>query len=176
MPHHAGSIRRLYRDPLFDRTLEKLRAKGGFCAIAAAKADDFIGGILGQSNGRDQFRFTRNGEYRIRDCWKVDLGCGYRIVCIQKGERLVLLYIGTHDECFRWIERHRTSEYELDIVPEGAWSEARSQAARVPEGGRRETDADRMAEDYEQNLLERIDDAMLRKIFSGLIERGPGGA
>jgi hypothetical protein len=167
------SIRKVYRDPLFDRTLEDLRSQGGYGAVAASKADEFIGNLLGRRGGRDQFRFTRKGENRIRNCRKVDLGCGYRIVSIQKGERLVLLYIGTHDDCFRWIGRYRTAEYDLDGVPTEAWVDAVprhfvDRAVWIPK-----SEEDRFSEACEKALQDRIDDAMLRKVFSGLTTRGP---
>src|SRR5512135_2479070 len=106
MMDERDSITRIYRDPLFDETLKELRSKGGYAAVAAGKSEVFILNLLGGKGAgdREKFRFTRKGEYRIKNCRKLDLGCGYRIVCIQKGQRLVLLFIGTHDDCFRWIE------------------------------------------------------------------------
>jgi len=169
---HDVSIKSVYRDPLFDRTLEELRSKGGYGAVAAGKADAFLAVLCGGAGAgvRDNFRFTRKGEYRIRNCRKVDLGCGYRIVCIQKDQRLVLLYIGTHDDCFRWIERHRTAEYDLDAVTSDAWI-----PTAEPERTRRRPDAmdadkDRLTEAYEEELMKRIDDGILRKVFAGLAE------
>jgi hypothetical protein len=169
----AYGLRALYRDPLFDRTLAELRSHGGYAAVAADKAEEFIGILTGKNpaEGRARFRFTRKGEYRIKNCRKVDLGCGYRIVCIQKDQRLVLLYLGTHDDCFRWIERHRTAEYDLDSVSESAWIEIggahpveRTSCGLICE-------EDRFAEEYEASVMGQLDDAALRKVFSGLIER-----
>jgi hypothetical protein len=162
------SIEKIHRDPLFDRTLQDLRARGGYCAVAAAKAETFIDLLVGRSGGvsRERFRFTRNGEYRIKNCRKVDLGCGYRIVCIQKDRRLALLYIGTHDDCFRWIERHRTAEYDLNGVDDEAWMDVASVLPQAPWVA----DVDSLSEEYEENLMKRIDDSVLRKVFSGLVD------
>lgn len=173
MPHDTESIKKVFRDPLFERILEELRSKGGYAAVAAGKADAFIAGLYGGAGAgdRDRFRFTRKGEYRIRNCRKVDLGCGYRIVCIQKDQRLVLLYIGTHDDCFRWIERHRTAEYDLDSVAKDAWINVgvgRPAEQTLPT---REGEEERLADAYEASLMDRIDDALLRRIFPGLVHR-----
>jgi hypothetical protein len=167
------SIRKIRRDPLFDRTLEELRAKGGYAAVAAAKADEFIGLVSrnGGISGRDKFRYTRKGEYRIRNCRKVDLGCGYRIVCIQKDHRLVLLFIGTHDDCFRWIDRHRTAEYDLDAIASDAWVPVAVPSVTQQRHDDAVIDEDRFAEEYEEVLLSRVDDALLRQVFSGLVNR-----
>jgi hypothetical protein len=166
-------VRSIYRDPLFDRALSGLREQGGYAAAAAAKAEEFIALLLGRNGcrGREKFRFTRNGEYRIRNCRKVDLACGYRIVCIRKDQRLALLYIGTHDDCFRWIARHRTLEYDLESIAEDAWQAA----GAMPHDRRPSPDAvrqeDRLAEEYEDSLMDRLDDAVLRQVFPGLTER-----
>jgi hypothetical protein len=172
MSHNTESIKQLYRDPLFDHTLEELRSKGGYAAVAAGKADAFIAALRGGAGtgDRDKFRFTRNGEYRIKNCRKVDLGCGYRIVCIQKDQRLVLLYIGTHDDCFRWIERHRTAEYDLEGVAKSAWIDAGGLRPVEPTSRKKVNEGDRFAEEYEASLMGQLDDAVLRKVFSGLVQ------
>jgi hypothetical protein len=173
MSQDTESIRKLYCDPLFDSTLEELRSKGGYAAVAAGKANVFIAVLRGNvaAGERDKFRFTRKGEYRIRNCRKVDLGCGYRIVCIQKDQRLVLLYIGTHDDCFRWIERHRTAEYDMECVAENAWIDVGRVLPAEPTSRRKVSEEDRFAEEYDASLMGQLDDAVLRKVFCGLVER-----
>ncbi len=169
MSDDIGSIRLIYRDALFDRTLGELRAEGGHAAVAADRAEEFLGLLSGSNGscGRQKFRFTRKGEYRIGNCRKVDLGSGFRIVCIQKDRRLVLLYIGTHDDCFRWIDRHRTAEYDLETIADDAWIPVPEKAGHC--GDNTVTDEDRFVEAYEDDLLRRINDALLRKVFVGIV-------
>jgi hypothetical protein len=173
MREDIESIRKVHRTTLFERTLEELRAKGGYAAVAAAKAEEFMQSLSGGAGGkgRDKFRCTRKGEYRIRNCRKVDLGCGYRIVCIHKDQRLVLLYIGTHDDCFRWIERHRKAEYDLDAVDGDTWTPVTVQSEMRQCHDDAVTDEDRFADAYEEALVSRVDDALLRQVFSGLVNR-----
>ena len=78
----------LHRDALFEKCLEGLRARSGEALAAARKIDEFVDLLLrpGRNMNREKFRFTRNGEHRIRNCRKVDLGCGYRIVCVSVAE------------------------------------------------------------------------------------------
>lgn len=171
-PEELASIEKIYRDPLFNRTLSELHAMRGHGAVAAAKAEAFVDLISGRcsAGGRDKFRFTRNGENRIKNCRKVDLGCGYRIVCIHKDRRLVLLYMGTHDDCFRWIERHRTAEYDMDAVEDTAWIHV--QPVRRDDADVFTSAADNgLSEQYEERLMKKIDDSVLRKVFSGLIDQ-----
>jgi hypothetical protein len=173
MPLETEPVKKVYRDPLFNRTLVQLRSKGGYAAVAAAKAEEFIGFLSGKDGGseRHKFRFTRKGEYRIQHCRKVDLGCGYRIVCIQKDQRLVLLYIGTHDDCFRWIERHRTAEYDLDAIAGDTWLPVAVPSVNQQRHDDAVIDEDRFADEYEEVLLSRVNDALLRQVFSGLVNR-----
>lgn len=84
--------------------------------MAARKVDEFISGLVngGNNHVRKKFSFTWNGEYRIKNCKKIDLVGAYRIVLIQKDHYFVLLYVGSHDDCFRWIERNKGLAYEID--------------------------------------------------------------
>ena len=162
----------LYRDPLFERSLEDLRKKGGTALVAAKKAETFIEALMqkGDRGGRGKFRFTRNGEYRIKNCKKIDLGCGYRLVCIKKDQHLVLLYIGTHDDCFRWIERNKGLKYEIDPATDAV----RVVRQDVPDHAHANDiyEEDRMSEEYEESLMSQVDDTVLRKIFPGLCRQG----
>lgn len=165
----------LYRDTLFEKCLEGLRARSGESLAAARKIDEFVDLLLnpGRNMNREKFRFTRNKEARIRHCKKVDLGCGYRLVCIKKDGRLALLYAGTHDECFRWIERNKGMNYDfsaskgIPVCVSGA-----AGGERVPEDVLAEQ---RMLDEHESMLMSRIDDEVLRKIFPGLCQKARAG-
>lgn len=118
--------------------------------------------------GRDNFhevaRLTRKVELRIKKCKKYDLGNGYRLICIRQGYHLILLYIGTHDECTRWLERNKDLQYEIDNSGNVLITK-QCQANR--QSSEEETD---FAEDYEKQFMVRINDKILRKIFSGICQ------
>lgn len=175
-PTDKEQVRYLYREPLFDRSLEDLRKKRGHALQAARKAEAFIELFTGMQEGvgREKFRYTRKGEYRIKDCRKIDLGCGYRLICIQKEERLALLYVGSHDECTRWLHRRRGLEYKpaekAGVLRRINRPPGPANGDNLPQDVLREQ---RMLEEYEAALLSRIDDSMLREIFSGLCGKEP---
>jgi hypothetical protein len=159
----------LYRDPLFDKCLEALRAKGGESLVAARKVDEFIDILLHRDKrgDREKFRFTRKGEARIKNCKKIDLGCGYRIVCIKKDGHLALLYVGTHDECFRWIERNQGMKFDVS-ASNGTVQvvhKKRSMQEDIHEDVIKEQ---KVLEEDESLLMSRISDDVLRKVFHGL--------
>jgi putative component of toxin-antitoxin plasmid stabilization module len=162
----------VHRTQTFDRSLDELRRKGGIASVVAKKADVLISRIMrAEEKGvREQFRLTRNGEYRIKYCRKYDLGSGYRLVFLQRGPYLVLLYAGSHDECFRWIERNKGLSYETEDT---------IHAIQVICNAPRKDDSvlsgvleeESFVDEYETALMSRIDDNILRKIFSGLTKQ-----
>jgi hypothetical protein len=165
----------LYRDPVFDKCLEDLRAKGGGALVVAGKVDEFIDIILrpDRTGDRDKFRFTWNGEARIANCKKVDLGGGYRLVCIKKDGHLALLYVGTHDDCFRWIDRNKGLKYDSSASI-GTIQVVRKTRS-IPEDSQEDVVKEqRVLEEAEAELMSRIDDNVLRKVFQGLCNRTTG--
>jgi len=65
-----GEVFFVHRTAIFDRSLDDLRRKGGTASVAAEKADEVIRLITRteEKGVREQFRFTRKGEYRIKYC------------------------------------------------------------------------------------------------------------
>ena len=167
-----GKILFMHQTPMFDRSLEELRRKGGIASLVAKKADEVMS-LITRTEGqgvRKQFRVTRNGEYRIKYCKKYDLGCGYRLVVLRRGQHLVLLYAGSHDDCFRWIERNKRLNYEIGDTTHAirVICDAPPQDDPVPPDVLEE---ERILAEYDADLMSRIDDNILRKIFSGLIKQ-----
>jgi len=158
----------LYKTPLFERCLDDLRRKGGTASEAAARIDVILSNLLqsAKDSRREKFRYTRNGEYRIKHCKKISLGCGYRLVFLQKDDCCILLYAGSHDDCFRWIERNKGLSYEVNHT---------TREVRVMKDVAEDTDAlpedvleeKQFVERYENNLMKQIDDNVLSRIFSG---------
>lgn len=166
-----GTVTEIQRTALFERCLDDLLKKGGAAGTAAKKAEEFILAVTGEDGQslREKFSFTRHGEARIKNCRKVDLGGGYRIICLFKDGRLVLLYAGSHDDCSRWLMRNRRMNYKFDNA--GKLSTARKfepQKEPVPENPAEDC---QLADWYESELMSKIDDAMLRKVFSGIVNR-----
>ena len=120
---------------------------------------------MNQRDLRKQFRFTRRGEYRIKYCGKYELGCGHRLVFIRRNGHIVFLYVGSHDDCFRWIERNRGLTYEFDSTPPALqiMGAASTKDESISEDGKEDLSGD----EYEEHLMSRIDDRIRSKIFSG---------
>jgi len=162
----------VHRTSLFERCLDDLRKKGGTASFAAKRVGAVIDSFTKQEvrSNRERFRFTRKGEYRINKCRKIALGCGHRLVCIQKDSHLVLLYAGSHDDCFRWIERNKGLEYDIGDMTNAVQVVHATDAYQdnLPEDVLKER---RFVEAYETALMSKIDDDVLFKVFSGLCKR-----
>jgi putative component of toxin-antitoxin plasmid stabilization module len=159
----------IIRDEKFEEILETLRREGGKSAIVARKAEEVIGRIrsLEAYDLAAARRMTRWGEYRIKKCFKYDLADGYRMVCQRQGNVLVLLYVGTHEECFRWIERNKGYQYDFDD-DNGEDAFADEGADDMPPEFFILQEERQWSEAYEEELMKKIDEATLRLIFSGL--------
>lgn len=160
----------IQRTALFERCFAELQRKGGAPGAAAKKAEEFIRAVTGQDGQslREKFSFTRHGEARIRNCRKVNLGGGYRIICLFRDGLLVLLYAGSHDDCSRWLMRNRRMNYE---IKETAHTDPTTRKqAPVQQNDTPVTDDEaQCADEYEAEFMRKIDDAVLRKVFSGLV-------
>lgn len=158
-------IRHVHRDRGFERSLEDLRKRGGTAAAAARKIEEIIGRVPeGGRLGIDGVaKLTRNGEHRIRNCFKYLLGGGYRLICVWRGDHLVLLYAGNHEECHRWIENNKGLTYDTPGEPESDVT-----AGDRTADGQILTVTWTEADEYEARLMSQLDDQLLRKIFCGL--------
>jgi hypothetical protein len=160
----------VYRDSHFDKALLDLKAQGGTAALIAEKAEAMIEDLLkGKRTLRQLGKQTRNGEYRIGQCFKFDMGGGYRMACLRLNEYLVLLYIGSHDDCCRRIEHMKGMKYEISDRSRAVPVVRMEMAAKaIPEDIEEEL---RHVAAYEESLMSRIDDNILRRIFLGFVRK-----
>ena len=89
----------------FERQMIQLRQSGG----PAGKAYQKIGEVrtsveLGVQSAS---RFTRNGETRIKNCSKYELGDGYRLVTIELGEVVVFCFAGGKPDSMKWLDANK---------------------------------------------------------------------
>ena len=157
-------IRFIHSNGRFERRLNDLRRSEKF-AVAAAKADKIIENLIrrGETSVIETGRLSRYGEARIPNCVKYDLGKGYRLVCVKRRDRLFLLYIGTHDDCHKWIEDNR------GFIPDMGQKNIITRAVHNAGLSEKEEAHDSEQEpDYDDLLMARITEKDLRWVFQGL--------
>ncbi len=159
-------LQSIHLAPALTKRLELLQYSGKKAALAAAKAEEIISRL--QSGGELPCQvgiITKHGEQRIRGMMKYDLGSGYRLVTFRQKFRIFLLFVGTHDDCHRWIENNRGFSVDqvkkrcskLIVAAGGTTSDVPEEAAAV-------------AQDKEYDPLLNISERDLRQIFRGLAD------
>lgn len=156
------------------RTLEKqlkaLRRAGKKGEWAARQCENLLELIRHEGLRHEAVycKRTKNGEYRIGNCVKYDLGNGYRMVTIRDGRHLFIPFIGGHDETDQWLDRHRYDTFAPDdrvYLHESIGSDDEQQCRdTICEAYENEIRAD----PYEEELMERVDESLLKTVFQGL--------
>lgn len=155
----------IHRDAKFNKCLDGLRRGGGEAIQAAHRAEEIIEELASRgtsSIGAMQKR-TKHGELRIDKCIKFDLGCAYRLICIRQKYHWFLLYVGTHDDCDRWLNNNRGLQLEqYQNMPD-----APEYPAIQPDTPVSVNPPDRDV-DYDEIALKEIRPRDLRWVFRGL--------
>jgi hypothetical protein len=97
-----------------ERRIEELRQSGKTGKSIAQKADSIIENLKSGASldyTENTGAFTKYGEKRLKGCRKYDFGNGYRLITLQKDMMILVPFIGTHDECDRWLETNNRSKH-----------------------------------------------------------------
>lgn len=175
IPYHfkrgLNGVRYLHISRNIDRYLEILRMRGRQGVLAASQYLQLIECIR-QAQWRSDViscKRTKNGEYRLKNCIKYDLGHGYRLVTVKDGHNLFVTFVGSHDQTDRWIETHRYDCFSEDdslyfsetIDPDEPVTAVHCAESLPPQSSFE-------ADEYEQQLIDKIDEGVLKMVFPGL--------
>ena len=159
----------LYISAKVESRIEALKKAGKAGAALAQKTTRIIESL---TSGAVQHHmdtigsYTKYGEKRIKNCRKYDLGCGYRLITLQRGGKVFIPFLGTHDECQRWLENNS----HLKDVAAGKGKLLKiSHKPRTPASPSYDVSTG-IVEDAQEDLLLEISDKDLRRVFSGLVE------
>lgn len=158
-------IRFVHREKRFEKELESLQKSGEKASAAARKAEGIIV-ILTQRGCPDlkrAGRLTGWGEHRVDGCIKYDLGDGFRMICFKRGDHFYFSYVGTHDDCHRWLNRNRSRHNRVGKREAATTVVEKKKPEKKPFQENREEEWD-----YDEQLMARVDEKVLRKIFGGI--------
>lgn len=155
---------KIYIDPNLYKNFAKLQRSGKKAVQAKDKAEQIITRLRSGETMPDQVgTVTKHGELRIKGAMKYDLGSGYRLITYKHGRCFYLLFIGSHDECHRWIENNREltpGQIEDRCIP------LTLRASAIDPSGEMEPVE---MEEEEWDPLAAVDEQVLRKVFCGLV-------
>lgn len=107
--------------------------------------------------------YTKYGEKRIKRCRKFNFGCGYRLITLHRGLTIFVPFLGSHDECQRWLENNsRLKDFDTGKGRSFRVSDKKS----ISSGPSKDQAESFYDEENEINLNERE----LRTVFCGLVE------
>ena len=155
--------------PRFDTCLKILDRAGGKAVLASERARTIISKLIeeGEQSPFDIGRLTGHGEGRVHNCLKYNLGNGYRLICLLKGNVCTLAYAGSHDDCDRWIRRQHSMVARRKLHRTATVAER-----RVSPHSSKEQSIEEERDDYEASLAERLQETDIMRIFNCLCKRG----
>ncbi len=166
-------IKYLHCSKSLEKQLKILRRSGKKAEWAAGQCEEILARIRADGLLCDSLylKRTKNGEYRISNCVKYDLGNGYRMVTIRDGNHLYVPFIGGHDETSLWLDRHKYDLFSatdpmfisevVQLLPDG-------ESQKEMQG---QSSCENPDDPYEEQLLERLDDGLLKDLFCGLYQK-----
>jgi hypothetical protein len=111
--------------------------------------------------------YTKYGEKRLKNCLKYDLGCGYRLITLKRGNTVFIPFLGSHDECQRWLEKYSPSK--AFHAGKGRVIHIKDQKQSPCENFTNKEHSDLDEDDYD--ILQNVTDNDLRSVFKGLVKR-----
>ncbi len=152
-----------------DFQIEELNKAGKKGKLAATQCQEILEAIRkGQLCGNFLLsKRTTNGEARVDKCIKYDLGNGYRLITIRNKDRLFIPFTGSHDKADLWLEHNRLD----DICKKTRLYTVEEIFCHEQECDSKETTLlpKSSYDEYEEDVLSRVDDDMLRQVFRGLV-------
>jgi hypothetical protein len=155
----------MHRAPQLQKCLDKLLRAGGRAALAAQRTEEIISTLVANAclKPEEVNKHTRHGEARIEKCKKFDLVGGYRLVYIKKEQHYFFLFAGTHDDCDHWLNNHKHLRPSINCVCTTGIKSSVEENKPLAEQRGVEFDLD-----YDEILMQQIDEKMLRRVFRGL--------
>jgi hypothetical protein len=158
-----------------DKQLDALRRSGKKGKFAVNQCESILNTIRFEGVRCDAVlhKRTKNGEQRITNCVKYNLGHGYRLITVRRGDHLFVTFAGHHDRADQWLDQNR----DVDFCPDdpGFESENLCYSDKTLEAQAESYASKNPEEDlYESYLQSQLNDELLRSIFSGLIRSSSG--
>ena len=169
MPRELKMIRYIHSSVTLFKQLAELRRAGKKAELATDKCEALIRDIkqFGCQCDSVTGKRTRNGELRIKNCIKYNLGGGYRLVTIRVDCHLFLCFAGSHDDTDQWIEHHR---YD-DLRPGNSLyrvEERVSPTYAAATNNCEDAILNDLEDGYDAGLMAQLDESQLKSIFKGL--------
>ena len=155
------------------KRLQTLRRAGKLGERAATQCERLLDQMKREGLMAEEvyMKRTKNGEYRVRNCIKYDLGDGYRLVTIKGGQNLFVPFVGRHDETDLWLKHHKYDGCHADDLTYMEWDISTDRLPKIEEPENTDSEELIILDPYEEQLLARMDERLLKSIFHGLFQK-----
>ena len=146
-----------------EKTLEQMKKKEKVPSIAAKRAETIIQSLMRGRRLTRAGRLTQTKDARIKNLYKFNLGSGYRLICIKEKSSIYVLFIGSHDHCDTWLDKHSKKRPHKTESPMNIYDvdKLRTSLPEVPKAVNKT--------EYDYFLIPEISQEDLRKVFRGLV-------
>lgn len=155
-------VEQIFVHPKVEKKLEQMNKLENAPFIASKRAGEIIQSFLKGERPSRAGRLSKTKDARIDNLYKFNLGSGYRLICIKEKFNIYILFVGSHDNCDTWLDKHRTKKPHKKELAMKVYDVKISQLAE-PKEVKPEIEIDRY------NMPE-ISQKALRKVFKGLFE------
>ena len=145
-----------------ERQLAALERQGKSLSIAAIRSRRIIDALMKRESATSAGLMKRKTDKRVKNCFKFDLGSGFRLICVREGKNIYILFVGDHDSADNWLDNYRKKKpYKTDIKMHSHIVDKQS----VMMSGTLSP----MKDTVEDHCFTSITQANLRRIFKGLV-------
>ena len=92
--------------PKLERQITAMESQTNAPAIAAGRARKIIEAMIEGQTSQVSGLFRARSDTRVKNCWKYDLGAGYRLICIRTRQIIYIMQIGDHESCDAWLNNN----------------------------------------------------------------------
>jgi hypothetical protein len=110
-------IKHIHVHQRVERTIEQMSILNNAPMIAALRARNIIQTLVDGIMPARTILMSGKKDARIKKRFKFDLGKGYRLITIREKESMYILFIGTHEQCDRWLDDNRKKKIHMRPIP-----------------------------------------------------------
>lgn len=151
--------------PKLERQLTAMEGQANTPFIAAGRARKIIEAMTQGQTAQAAGLFRARSDARVKNCWKYNLGAGYRLICIRTKQIIYVMHAGDHESCDAWLNNNSKKQPQSTEIKMTSFTICDTpdpfdfQTIRSPD---REPD-------FDDQYLASIPQAYLRKVFCGLV-------
>lgn len=96
----------IHLHPRLKRQLKAMEDQVNAPSIAAGRARKIIEAMIKGRTSKAAGLLRARSDSRVKNCWKYDLGAGYRLISIRTKQIIYVMYIGDHESCDAWLNNN----------------------------------------------------------------------